>query len=56
MIDYAAGSGHFVTEYMHEVQNLINEKQPSKFIDKTAKKIKTWQDDNMIGQLIMYME
>ncbi len=45
MIDYAAGSGHFVTEYMHEVQNLINEKQPSKFIDKTAKKIKTWQDD-----------
>lgn len=45
MIDYAAGSGHFVTEYMHEVQNLINEKQPSKFIDKTAKKIKTWQND-----------
>lgn len=45
MIDYAAGSGHFVTEYMHEVQNLINEKQPSKFIDKTAKKIKTWQED-----------
>lgn len=45
MIDYAAGSGHFVTEYMHEVQNLINEKQSSKFIDKTAKKIKTWQED-----------
>lgn len=45
MIDYAAGSGHFVTEYMHEVQNLINEKQSSKFIDKTAKKIKTWQND-----------
>ncbi len=45
MIDYAAGSGHFVTEYMHEVQNLINDKEPSRFIDKTAKKIKTWQDD-----------
>lgn len=38
MIDYAAGSGHFVTEYMHEVQNLINDKEPSRFIDKTAKK------------------
>ena len=45
MIDYAAGSGHFVTEYMHEVQNLINQKDPSKFIDKTAKKIKNWKDD-----------
>lgn len=45
MIDYAAGSGHFVTEYMHEVQNLINQKNPSNFIDKTAKKIKNWKDD-----------
>lgn len=45
MIDYAAGSGHFVTEYMHEVQNLINHKDPSKFIEKTAKKIKNWKDD-----------
>lgn len=45
MIDYAAGSGHFVTEYMHEIQNLINQKDPSKFIDKTAKKIKNWKDD-----------
>lgn len=45
MIDYAAGSGHFVTEYMHEVQNLINQKDSSKFIDKTAKKIKNWKDD-----------
>lgn len=45
MIDYAAGSGHFVTEYMHEVQNLINEKNPSNYIDRTSKKIKNWQDD-----------
>lgn len=45
MIDYAAGSGHFVTEYMHEVQNLINQTDPSKFIDKTAKKIKNWKED-----------
>lgn len=45
MIDYAAGSGHFITEYMHEVQNIINEKEPTKYIDRTSKKIKTWQDD-----------
>jgi len=45
MIDYAAGSGHFVTEYMHEVQNIINKKELSKYIDKTARKIRNWQDD-----------
>lgn len=45
MIDYAAGSGHFITEYMHEVQNIINKKDFTKYIDKTSKKIKTWQND-----------
>lgn len=45
MIDYAAGSGHFITEYMHEVQNIINEKEPSKYIDRTSRKIKTWKED-----------
>ena len=45
MIDYAAGSGHFITEYMHEVQNIINQKEPSKYIDRTSKKIKNWKDD-----------
>ncbi len=45
MIDYAAGSGHFITEYMHEVQNIINQKDPSKYIDRTSKKIKNWKDD-----------
>lgn len=44
-IDYAAGSGHFITEYMHEVQNIINQKEPSKYIDRTSKKIKNWKDD-----------
>ncbi len=43
MIDYAAGSGHFITEYMHEVQNLLNQCDGSKYIDKTQKKIKQWQ-------------
>lgn len=45
MIDYASGSGHFITEYMHEVQNIINKKEPSKFIDSTSRKIKNWQLD-----------
>ena len=45
MIDYASGSGHFITEYMHEVQNIINQKTPSNYIDRTSKKIKNWQDD-----------
>lgn len=34
MIDYAAGSGHFITEYMHEVQNIINQKEPNKYIER----------------------
>lgn len=46
MIDYAAGSGHFITEYMHEVQNIINQKQPKDFIDSTSKKIRNWQEDH----------
>ncbi len=45
MIDYAAGSGHFITEYMHEVQNIIDNKNSNKYIDKTARKIKNWQID-----------
>ena len=46
MIDYAAGSGHFITEYMHEVQKFINQSEAKEFIDSTAKKIKSWQDDH----------
>ena len=45
MIDYAAGSGHFITEYMHEIQNIIDNKNSNKYIDKTARKIKNWQID-----------
>ena len=47
MIDYAAGSGHFITEYMHEVQNFINnQNELKKHIEPTAKKIKNWQEDH----------
>lgn len=46
MIDYAAGSGHFLTEYMHEVQSIINKKDPNDYIDTTKKKIKNWHEDH----------
>lgn len=46
MIDYAAGSGHFITEYMHEVQSIINNKKSKEYIDATAKKLKNWQEDH----------
>ncbi|MDR2693937.1 MAG: N-6 DNA methylase [Chitinispirillales bacterium] len=45
LIDYAAGSGHFITESMHEIQRLIDDKKPGDYIEATAKKIKTWQSD-----------
>jgi len=46
IIDYAAGSGHFLTESMHEMQRIIDEKKPNNFIDETKKKLKAWQEDH----------
>ena len=46
VIDYASGSGHFITESMHELQRIIDKTNPDDFIDGTAKKIKTWQQDH----------
>ena len=46
MIDYAAGSGHFITEYMHEVQDIINKKSPSKYIQGTKNSLLFWQNAN----------
>lgn len=46
LIDYAAGSGHFLTESMHEIQCLIDRKNPNDFIPDTAKKIKSWNEDH----------
>jgi len=43
MIDYAAGSGHFITEFMHEVQDLINSCDTSKYIEPTRKHLVNWQ-------------
>lgn len=46
IIDYAAGSGHFLTESMHEVQRIIDKENPDDYIDKTAVQIKKWQLDH----------
>ena len=46
VIDYAAGSGHFVTECMHEIQTLIDSKNPESYISDTTKKIKGWHTDH----------
>lgn len=46
MIDYAAGSGHFITEYMHEVQDIINKKNPQQYIERTKKQLNYWQNAN----------
>lgn len=46
MIDYAAGSGHFLTEYMHEVQSIINKEDPNSYIDETKRKIKNWHENH----------
>lgn len=46
IIDYAAGSGHFLTESMHEIQRLIDAKKASSYIPDTGKKITSWQDDH----------
>lgn len=44
MIDYAAGSGHFITEFMHEIQDIINGCDTSKYIEETRKHLTNWQN------------
>ncbi len=44
MIDYAAGSGHFITEFMHEIQDIINDCDTYKYIEETRKHLVNWQN------------
>lgn len=46
MIDYAAGSGHFITEFMHEIQDIINDCDTSKYIEETRKHLVNWQNSH----------
>lgn len=43
IIDYAAGSGHFITESMHEIQRLLNRKELDTFRGETKKFIDSAQ-------------
>jgi len=45
IIDYAAGSGHFLTESMEEVQNYIDSLDESNFTPTTKRAIKKWKED-----------
>lgn len=45
IIDYAAGSGHFLTESMGEVQNTVDKIDENKLNPNSARKIKSWKDD-----------
>lgn len=41
-IDYATGSGHFLTEYMEQVQTIIDNLNTSSAIPSVKNKVKTW--------------
>ncbi|MFW0716409.1 restriction endonuclease subunit S [Pedobacter sp. N23S346] len=45
VIDYAAGSGHFITESMEVVQNYIDNLDESSFNPTTKRAIKKWKED-----------
>lgn len=46
VMDYAAGSGHFLTETMHEMQRLLDKKDDKKYAPSVATKIRNWKDDH----------
>ncbi|MBU0612101.1 N-6 DNA methylase [Patescibacteria group bacterium] len=45
IIDYAAGSGHFLTESMDEVQKIIDQIDEEKLLPQVKRKIKGWKED-----------
>ncbi len=45
IIDYAAGSGHFVTESMEDVQKYIDSLDESNYAPATKRAVKKWKDD-----------
>jgi len=46
VIDYAVGSGHFITEAMDEIQKYINSVNQDEFISDTSRKLKSWKVDH----------
>ncbi len=45
IIDYAAGSGHFLTESMEEMQKIIDSTGGENLHDYSKKKLKNWKDN-----------
>ena len=45
IIDYAAGSGHFITESMEEIQKYIDNVELKDYKPETRKKLKSWKED-----------
>ena len=45
MIDYAAGSGHFITEILEEYQTIIDKLQTADFYPKAQKEVASWKAD-----------
>lgn len=46
IIDYAAGSGHFLTESMEELQNIISRLDLTGLPPSASRKVKPWQHDD----------
>ncbi len=45
IVDYAAGSGHFLTESMEEIQKIIDNVDEEKINPQSVRKIKSWKSD-----------
>ncbi|MDR1198038.1 MAG: restriction endonuclease subunit S [Prevotellaceae bacterium] len=45
VIDYATGSGHFITEILEEYQDIIDGLDTSNYFPKAKQKVKTWSKD-----------
>lgn len=58
VMDYAAGSGHFLTESMHEMQRILDTKNPDDYIKTTGDNIHNWQRDHFdwAGQYVYGIE
>ncbi|MBF4515089.1 restriction endonuclease subunit S [Flavobacterium sp. ANB] len=46
VMDYAAGSGHFLTETMHEIQRLLDKKDSKKYHAAIGRKLDIWKLDH----------
>lgn len=55
IIDYAAWSGHFLTESMEELQNILASLDLTQFPPSVQKEVKPWQQDNPFAWAYNYI-